>query len=226
MSRDQIQTLKEDLAKQVLELGLVDKGNFEKATKHSENTGASTFDLLIKDGDLTVEKLLKSLSVKYTIVGHSERRELFNESDTLIVEKIKRLVSEKMIPIYCCGEPLDPRSNNAHIKYVLNQIEDSIFKLSKEEVKNIIVAYEPIWAIGSGKTAELDNIQEMHLAIRKSIRSKFGNSISKNIPILYGGSVNPLNAKNIFDLPDVDGGLVGGASLNSQDFIDIVNSFN
>jgi|TARA_B110000263_G_scaffold246774_1_gene258407 triosephosphate isomerase len=195
------------------------RGLFIGAQNCSSNTsGAYT-------GEVS-SSMLKSLSVKYTIVGHSERREFFNESDALILEKIKRLVSEKMIPIYCCGEPFDARSNNTHIKYVLNQIEDSIFKLSKEEVKNIIVAYEPIWAIGSGKTAELDNIQEMHLAIRKFIRSKFGNSISKNTPILYGGSVNPLNAKNIFDLPDVDGGLIGGASLNSQDFIDIVNSFN
>tara|TARA_B110000881_G_C18529101_1_gene492003 strand:- start:824 stop:1336 length:513 start_codon:yes stop_codon:yes gene_type:complete len=170
--------------------------------------------------------MLKSLSVRYTIVGHSERRNFFSESESLILEKIKRLISEKMTPLYCCGEPLEERSKGSHIKYVLNQIENSIFKLSKEEVKNIIIAYEPIWAIGSGKTADLDNIQEMHLAIRKGIRSKFGRSISKNISILYGGSVNPLNAKQIFDLSDVDGGLIGGASLNSQDFIDIVNSYN
>ena len=170
--------------------------------------------------------MLKSLSVRYTIVGHSERRNFFSESESLILEKIKRLISEKMTPLYCCGEPLEERSKGSHIKYVLNQIENSIFKLSKEEVKNIIIAYEPIWAIGSGKTADLDNIQEMHLAIRKGIRSKFGRSISKNISILYGGSVTPLNAKQIFDLSDVDGGLIGGASLNSQDFIDIVNSYN
>ena len=181
------------------------------------------------DGPYTGEVscvMLKSLSVRYTIVGHSERRGLFGESESLILEKIKRLVAENMIPIYCCGESLEERDKGSHIKCVLNQIEDSIFKLSKEEVKNVIIAYEPIWAIGTGKTADLEDIQEIHLAIRKGIRSKFGRFISKNISILYGGSVSPLNAKQIFDLSDVDGGLVGGASLNSQDFIDIVNSFN
>ena len=170
--------------------------------------------------------MLKSLSISYVIVGHSERRVMFKESDDLILEKMKRLISKQIIPIYCCGEPYAERKKKNHIRYVLNQIEQSICNLKKEEIKKVVIAYEPIWAIGIGITAELEDVQEMHFAIRKFIRSKYGSSISKNLSLLYGGSVNPLNAKQFFDLPDVDGGLIGGASLKSQDFIDIVNSIN
>ena len=170
--------------------------------------------------------MLKSLSISYVIVGHSERRVMFKESDDLILEKMKRLISKQIIPIYCCGEPYAERKKKNHIRYVLNQIEQSICNLKKKEIKKVVIAYEPIWAIGTRITAELEDVQEMHFAIRKFIRSKYGSSISKNLSLLYGGSVNPLNAKQIFDLPDVDGGLIGGASLKSQDFIDIVNSIN
>ena len=168
--------------------------------------------------------MLKSLSILYAIVGHSERRIMFKESDDLILEKMKRLISKQIIPIYCCGEPFAERKKKNHIRYVLNQIEQSVCNLKKEEIKKVVIAYEPIWAIGTGITAELEDVQEMHFAIRKFIRLKYGSSVSKNLSLLYGGSVNPLNAKQIFDLPDVDGGLIGGASLKSQDFIDIVNS--
>ena len=170
--------------------------------------------------------MLKSLSISYVIVGHSERRVMFKESDDLILEKMKKLISKQIIPIYCCGEPYIERKKKNHIRYVLNQVKQSVCNLKKEEIKKIVIAYEPIWAIGTGIKAELEDVQEMHFAIRKFIRSKYGSSISKNLSLLYGGSVNPLNAKQIFDLPDVDGGLIGGASLKSQDFIDIVNSIN
>ena len=170
--------------------------------------------------------MLKSLSISYVIVGHSERRVMFKESDDLILEKMKKLISKQIIPIYCCGEPYVERKKKNHIRYVLNQVEQSVCNLKKEEIKKIVIAYEPIWAIGTGIKVELEDVQEMHFAIRKFIRSKYGSSISKNLTLLYGGSVNPLNAKQIFDLPDVDGGLIGGASLKSQDFIDIVNSIN
>ena len=170
--------------------------------------------------------MLKSLSISYVIVGHSERRVMFKESDDLILEKMKKLISKQIIPIYCCGEPYTERKKKNHIRYVLNQVKQSVCNLKKEEIKKIVIAYEPIWAIGTGITAELEDVQEMHFAIRKFISSKYGSSISKNLSLLYGGSVNPLNAKQIFDLPDVDGGLIGGASLKSQDFIDIVNSIN
>ena len=168
--------------------------------------------------------MLKSLSISYVIVGHSERRIMFKESDDLILEKMKRLISKQITPIYCCGEPFAERKKKNHIRYVLNQIEQSVCNLKKEEIKKVIIAYEPIWAIGIEITVELKDVQEMHFAIRKFIRSKYGSSVSKNLTLLHGGSVNPLNAKQIFDLPDVDGGLIGGASLKSQDFIDIVNS--
>ena len=168
--------------------------------------------------------MLKSLSISYAIVGHSERRIMFKEADDVILKKMKRLISKQIIPIYCCGEPFAERKKKNHIRYVLNQIEQSVCNFKKEEIKKVMIAYEPIWAIGTGITAELEDVQEMHFAIRKFIRSKYGGSVSKNLSLLYGGSVNPLNAKEIFDLPDVDGGLIGGASLKSQDFIDIVNS--
>ena len=176
-------------------------------------------------GEVSAE-MLKSLSVDYVILGHSERREIFSESNKEILDKIKLVISNNLVPIFCCGEPLNIREQNNHIEYVLNQLNESIIKLKKSEAKKSVIAYEPIWAIGSGKTASLKDIKEMHAAIRNHLKSNFNNSVSKSISILYGGSVKPTNAKEIFDLQDVDGGLIGGASLVAQDFIDIVNSIN
>ena len=170
--------------------------------------------------------MLKSIGVSYAIVGHSERRENFNESNIEILDKINLLIENDITPIFCCGEPISIRSNNHHLDYVVNQLEETIFKLNKKNFNNLIIAYEPIWAIGTGKTAKLEDIKEVHDIIRKKIKSKYGTSVSNSISVLYGGSVTPNNAKKIFDLVNVDGGLIGGASLVAQDFIDIVNSVN
>ena len=154
---------------------------------------------------------------------------IYNEQKniTILIKKIHKVAIENKIkPIFCCGEPLDIREKNDHINFVINQLEETIFSLDSNSFSKITIAYEPIWAIGSGKTATNEEIQEMHSAIRKSVKKQYGSSVSKNVSILYGGSVKSINAKEIFDLEDVDGGLIGGASLDAREFIDIVNSIN
>lgn len=171
-------------------------------------------------------KMLGSLSVDYVILGHSERRDMFNESNKDVLSKVKRALSNNITPIFCCGEPLSVREKNNHINYINNQLDDSILKLKKEEFKNLVIAYEPIWAIGSGNSASIKDIEEVHGSIRSKIKSKFGSTLAQSVSILYGGSVKPINAKEIFDLKDVDGGLIGGASLDPKSFVDIINSIN
>lgn len=170
--------------------------------------------------------MLQSVGVKYVILGHSERREHFNESNELLAKKLDITLKEGLIPIFCCGEPLEIREREAQDAYVQKQIEESIFHLSTEDVRKLVIAYEPIWAIGTGKTASAEQAQEMHVVIRNQIASKYGKEVADTIPILYGGSVKPDNAKEIFAGADVDGGLIGGASLKSRDFIDIAKSFS
>ncbi|MDG2342226.1 MAG: triose-phosphate isomerase [Cytophagales bacterium] len=170
--------------------------------------------------------MLKSLGIKYVIIGHSERRELFSETNEELLNKVLLSVERNISPIFCCGEPLIFRNKNNHLEYVINQLKETVLKLNKESFQKVIIAYEPVWAIGSGKTASNEEIEEMHVAIRKTIKQKFGSSVSKNTSILYGGSVNVINAKEIFEINDVNGGLIGGASLQAQEFIDIVNSIS
>jgi triosephosphate isomerase len=170
--------------------------------------------------------MLKSLGIKYVIIGHSERRELFSETNEELLNKVLLSVERNISPIFCCGEPLIFRNKNNHLEYVINQLKETVLKLNKESFQKVIIAYEPVWAIGSGKTASNEEIEEMHVAIRKTIKQKFGSSVSKNTSILYGGSVNAINAKEIFEINDVNGGLIGGASLQAQEFIDIVNSIS
>ena len=172
----------------------------------------------------TSAKMLASFGVDYVILGHSERREYFKESNELLTEKIKRVLENGLLPIFCCGEPLEIREAGTQEDYVKNQLTESLFNLSKEDFEKVIIAYEPIWAIGTGKTASSDQAQEMHAAIREHLASQFGDA-AQNTSILYGGSCNPGNAKEIFSKPDVDGGLIGGASLKSRDFMDIIKSF-
>lgn len=169
--------------------------------------------------------MLKSIGVKYVILGHSERREYFGETDSLLAEKIDIALENDLIPIFCCGEPLAVRERNEQTGYVQQQVEESLFHLSDEEFKKIIIAYEPIWAIGTGKTASADQAQEMHATIRKQITDQYGEEIANNTSILYGGSVKPGNAEELFSCMDVDGGLIGGASLKSRDFTDIAKAF-
>ena len=169
-------------------------------------------------------KMLSSLGVTFVIVGHSERRQIFNESDALVAAKLKQALSSEIIPIFCCGEPLDVRKSDKHLTYIKSQLENGLFHLSAEEVNDTILAYEPIWAIGTGETASPQQAQEVHHFIRQQLKEKYGNEVAENISILYGGSVKPNNAKELFSQEDIDGGLVGGASLNAEDFVAIINS--
>lgn len=168
--------------------------------------------------------MLKSVGCSYVILGHSERRQYFNETEEIIYKKTLAALYEKLKVIYCCGEPLDIREKNKHKEYVGEQLQASILKLSEEQIKNVVIAYEPIWAIGTGKTATAEQAQEMHAHIRSTVKATFGATIAADISILYGGSVKATNAKELFAQPDVDGGLVGGASLDVMEFAAIVNS--
>lgn len=169
--------------------------------------------------------MLQSIGVQYVILGHSERREYFSESNDLLAKKINAALENELAPIFCCGEPLQIREKDMQKEYVQKQVQSSLFHLSAEDLSRIVIAYEPIWAIGTGKTASTDQAQEMHATIRKQLTEKYGEAIANNIPILYGGSVKPDNARELFACLDVDGGLVGGASLKARDFVDIAKSF-
>jgi triosephosphate isomerase len=166
--------------------------------------------------------MLKSLGIQYVILGHSERRQYFGEDGKLLAKKVDVAQKHGLTPIFCCGEPLDVREKNGHEALVKQQIEESLFHLDATAVQKVIIAYEPVWAIGTGKTATSQQAQDMHAVIRKHLASKYGQAVADNITIQYGGSVNAGNAKELFSCPDVDGGLVGGASLKSRDFTDII----
>jgi triosephosphate isomerase (TIM) len=169
--------------------------------------------------------MLKSMGVPYVILGHSERRQYFGEDGKLLAKKMDKALEHHLSPIFCCGEPLEIREKGTHEALVKQQIEESLFHLSGEILADrVIIAYEPVWAIGTGKTATAQQAQEMHAVIRKHIASTYSPTVADNISILYGGSVGAANAKELFDNPDVDGGLVGGASLKSKDFAEIVNA--
>ncbi|PSL04295.1 triose-phosphate isomerase [Cecembia rubra] len=169
--------------------------------------------------------MLASFGAKFVILGHSERREYFKESNELLTAKTRQALDNGLTPIFCCGEPLEIRESGTHETYVKEQLTESLFGFSSDEISKIVIAYEPIWAIGTGRTASSDQAQDMHAALRNHLASKYGSNIAEGISILYGGSCNPSNAKEIFSKPDVDGGLIGGASLKSRDFVEIVKSF-
>jgi triosephosphate isomerase len=169
-------------------------------------------------------KMLTSIDMEYVLVGHSERREYFNESDTILLEKLNQSFENGLKPIFCCGEPLGERSSGNHVQYVGDQIRNVLFLLTPQQLNSTIIAYEPIWAIGTGQTASPEQAQEMHLLIRDVLKEKFEPEMVESISILYGGSVNAGNALSIFGQKDVDGGLVGGASLKVNDFLDIIKA--
>jgi triosephosphate isomerase len=174
-------------------------------------------------GEVSVT-MLQSMCVKYVVIGHSERREYFNESNELLAQKVDICLENKTTPIFCCGEPLEIRESATQNEYVAKQLSESLFHLTEDAISHVVIAYEPIWAIGTGKTASSDQAQEMHSFIRSHIASKYGAAIADSISILYGGSVKSANAVEIFGQPDVDGGLVGGASLNADEFVAIINA--
>jgi triosephosphate isomerase (TIM) len=174
-------------------------------------------------GEISAE-MLHSINVPYCVIGHSERREYFNESNAVLAEKLNLCLENFITPIFCCGEPLSIREANTQNEFVAQQLKESLFHLSAEKIKDIVIAYEPIWAIGTGKTATTEQAQEMHAYLRSVLATQYGKDIADQISILYGGSVKANNAKEIFGSPDVDGGLVGGASLVAADFIEIIKA--
>jgi triosephosphate isomerase len=174
-------------------------------------------------GEVSAE-MLKSLNIKYCLVGHSERREYFAETNKILSDKINMCLAYDITPVFCCGENLQTREQNQQNTFVAQQLRESLFHLTKEQILKIVIAYEPIWAIGTGKTASTEQAQEMHVCIRSELKNQYGNSVADQISILYGGSVKANNAKELFLSENVDGGLVGGASLVASEFIEIIKA--
>ena len=170
--------------------------------------------------------MIHSMGISHSILGHSERRMYFGENDIIIAAKIDLALKNGIIPIYCCGEVLEERKAEKHFEVVRSQVNEALFHLGEEAISTVIIAYEPVWAIGTGVTASSAQAQEMHAFIRSLLTEKYGSNISEEISILYGGSCNAKNAAELFANPDVDGGLIGGAALKAADFVTIVNSFS
>lgn len=169
--------------------------------------------------------MVKSTGAQYVILGHSERRQYFGENNEQLLDKTRLALANDLIPIFCVGEVLEQREDGSYNEVVKSQVE-ALFDLSAEDFGKIVIAYEPVWAIGTGKTATAEQAQEMHAHIRRTIAEKYGKEVAENTSILYGGSCKPSNAREIFEKPDVDGGLIGGASLKAEDFMGIVEAFD
>jgi len=184
---------------------------------YSKESGAFTGE--------TAPSMISAVGAKYVILGHSERREYFAETDEFLADKVKAVLDAGLTPIFCCGETLSQREEGIHFDFVKGQLTASLFDLSEEDFKKVIIAYEPIWAIGTGVTATSAQAQEMHKELRDHLASKYGQDVADDTSILYGGSCKPSNAEEIFACPDVDGGLIGGASLSARDFTDVIKSF-
>jgi len=184
---------------------------------HQEESGAYT-------GEISAT-MIQAIGAEYIIIGNSERRQYFNETSASIAKKINVVLSKGLTPIYCNGEVKEERESGRHFEVVKRQMNDELFHLSAEEVLKVVVAYEPVWAIGTGLTASPDQAQEIHAFIRQLLTDKYGAAVAEEISILYGGSCKPDNAKEIFSKKDVDGGLIGGAALKAEDFLGIVAAF-
>lgn len=183
---------------------------------HHKTAGAYT-------GEVSVE-MLSSIGIKHCIIGHSERREYFAETNSMLAEKVNLCLSKNITPIFCCGEPLQIRESATQNEYVAVQLNESLFHLDADQIQKIVIAYEPIWAIGTGKTASSEQAQEIHAHLRSILAGKYGTEVAAKISILYGGSVKGNNASELFSQSDVDGGLVGGASLIASEFVQIINA--
>ena len=201
-----------------------------KMTNDTANVFVASQDCSASEkGSFTGEvssEMIASCGAKYVVLGHSERRVNFKETNELLKSKVEQAFVKNLEVIFCCGESLVQRESGIHFNWIKSQISDSLFHLSATEFQNIVIAYEPIWAIGTGVTASTTQAQEIHAFIRDLLTEKYGNDISESISILYGGSCKPSNAKELFASKDIDGGLIGGASLDADDFISIINSFN
>lgn len=183
---------------------------------HEKASGAYT-------GEISAP-MLKAINVSYVILGHSERRQYFGETNAQLAEKVDSALANGLTPIFCCGESLEQRQSEVHLDFVRTQLTESLFHLSPDQFANIVIAYEPIWAIGTGLTATSAQAQEMHEILRQHIASQYGQEVANNTSILYGGSANEKNAEELFAQPDVDGGLIGGASLKSREFTTVVKA--
>lgn len=183
---------------------------------HQAEAGAFT-------GEISAD-MLRSIGVNTVIIGHSERRAYFNETDAILANKVSTALKHDMVVIFCFGEELKDRQDNQHFNVVENQLRDGLFHIENKDWEQIVLAYEPVWAIGTGETASPEQAQEMHEFIRETVRKRYGNAIAEDVSILYGGSVKPENAGEIFSKPDVDGGLIGGAALKAEDFSKIVSA--
>lgn len=192
--------------------------NYFIAAQNCSNKAAGAYT-----GEVSAE-MLHSINIKHCIIGHSERREYFGETNLMLSEKLDLLLGQDITPIFCCGEPLSIREAGTQNEYVEKQLSESLFHLSADDIKKVIIAYEPIWAIGTGKTATTEQAQEIHAYLRSVLAGQYGTEVADEISILYGGSVKANNASELFASPDVDGGLVGGASLVALDFIEIIKA--
>jgi triosephosphate isomerase len=185
---------------------------------HQKESGAYT-------GEISA-KMIKSVGCEYVIIGHSERRQYFAESDELLAEKTVIALQNGLTPLFCIGETLDERNNGSYFDVLKSQLVNGVFGLSATDFSKIVIAYEPVWAIGTGLTASSEQAQEVHAFIRKEIAAQYDTAVAEETSILYGGSCNPKNAAELFAQADIDGGLIGGASLKSRDFLDIIKTFN
>ncbi len=183
---------------------------------HQEVKGAYT-------GETSLD-MIDSVGAEYVLIGHSERRQYFAESNALLAAKVNAALAKGITPIFCCGEALDIREAGTHEKYVANQLHESLFHLNEVDFSKVVIAYEPIWAIGTGVTASSQQAQDMHKALRAVVKKQYSAKVANNTSILYGGSCNAKNAAELFAQPDVDGGLIGGASLIADDFLTIFNA--
>ncbi|MDX1938182.1 MAG: triose-phosphate isomerase [Flavihumibacter sp.] len=197
---------------------VADEPNYFIAAQNCYNKKSGAFT-----GEVSVD-MLDSINIQFCVIGHSERREYFAESNAMLAEKLNLLLEKNITPIFCCGEPLSIREANTQNSYVETQLQESLFHLTAEQMTKVVIAYEPIWAIGTGKTASSAQAQEMHAHLRSVLANQFGAAVANEISILYGGSVKAANAVEIFSQPDVDGGLVGGASLIAEEFVAIIKA--
>lgn len=184
----------------------------------------SKFDNGAFTGEVSA-KMLQSMNIDYCIVGHSERRKYFNETNQDVAEKVNKLLEADINPIVCVGESLEQRETGTHFELIRSQVSEGLFHLDCEQIKRTVIAYEPVWAIGTGKTATKEQAQEVHAFIRAMLVEKYSDDVAQEVSILYGGSCNAKNARELFAQTDVDGGLIGGASLKAADFIEIARSF-
>jgi len=196
------------------------KGNMSVGAQnaHQAESGAYT-------GEISA-KMIASVGAAYVILGHSERRQYFGETNDLLAKKTDTVLKHNLKPIFCIGETLQEREANQHFDVIKSQLVEGVFHLDAAEFAKLVIAYEPVWAIGTGVTASAEQAQEIHAFIRKEIAAKYGQAVADGITILYGGSCNPKNAPELFAKEDIDGGLIGGASLKARDFVDILKVFN